>query len=107
MVTETMGKETIMTNMIDIRKFGLAIGTTFALLYLGCVFVVVTAGKKASVIFFNSLLHGIDVSSIIRIDMPIWEMALGVVAIFILGWLTGATIAGIYNFPIRGRKNHE
>jgi hypothetical protein len=51
-----------------------------------------------SILFFNSLMHGIDVTSIIRTDMPWWEMAMGLVEIFILGWLTGATIASIYNF---------
>jgi hypothetical protein len=33
-------------------------------------------------------------------DMPLWEMAMGLVEIFILGWLTGATIARIYNFGL-------
>jgi len=30
--------------------------------------------------------------------MPWWEMAMGFVEIFIIGWLTGATIASFYNF---------
>jgi len=59
-----------------------------------------TAGKAGTMLFFNSLMHGLDVSSIIRMDMPWWEMIMGVIEVFILGWLTGATIASIYNFAV-------
>lgn len=89
---------------INIRSFGIAFGLTSALLYLGCMFVMWTVGKEASILFFNSLMHGIDVTSIIRTDMPWWEMAMGLVEIFIIGWLTGATIASIYNFGLGKQK---
>ena len=88
-------------NTISIRKLGLAFGSTCALLYLGCIFVMSTVGKKAAILFFNSLFHGIDVTSIIRMDMPIWEMIMGVIEVFILGWFTGAMIASVYNFRLR------
>jgi hypothetical protein len=89
--------------VINIKRLGLAFGLTSAILYLGCIFVMVTVGRGGSILFFNSLLHGIDVTTIIRTDMPWWEMAMGVVEIFILGWLSGATIASIYNFGL-GRQ---
>jgi hypothetical protein len=57
-----------------------------------------SVGREVSILFFNRLVHGIDVSSIIRTDMPWWEMAMGLVEVCILGWLTGAAIAGLYNF---------
>ena len=72
-------------------------------IHLWCILVMLVAGKENSVLFFNSLLHGIDVSSIIRMNVPINEMIMGIVEIVILGWLTGATIAAIYNFR---RKNN-
>lgn len=84
--------------VINIKKFGLAVGATFVLLYLGCVFVMASVGKEVTIYFFNSLLHGLDVTSIIRMNMPVGEMVMGAIEIFILGWLTGATIASIYNF---------
>ena len=56
------------------------------------------AGRQGTVFLFNSLLHGIDVSSIIRMQMPLWEMIIGLTETFILGWLVGATIASFYNF---------
>lgn len=82
---------------IDIKRLALAFGTTFSLLYLGCVLVMSTVGREASILFFNSLMHGLDVTSIIRMNMPLWEMILGIIEIFIMGWLIGATIASIYN----------
>lgn len=86
---------------INIKKFGLAWGITFALLYLGCMFVMLTIGKRGAILFFNSLMHGIDVTSIVRMDMPLWEMIMGIIEIFILGWLIGAAIASIYNLKLR------
>ena len=100
METRNPEKEVNIMEAINIRRFGMAFGFTSALLYLGCAFVMWTVGKEASILFFNSLMHGIDVTSIIRTDMPWWEMAMGLVEIFILGWLTGAAIASIYNFGL-------
>lgn len=88
---------------IDAKRFGLAVGTTLALLYLGCMLVVATAGNAATILFFNSLLHGIDVTSIIRIDMPLWEALMGLVETFVLGWLSGAAVAAIYNVSLKNR----
>jgi len=89
---------------IDIKRFGLASGSTSALLYLGCILVMSTAGRATTILFFNSLLHGIDVTTILRTEMPLWEMLMGIVETFILGWLIGASIASIYNFGLRRRE---
>ena len=97
------GKEMIM-NRIDIKRFGMAWGITSSLLYLGCMLVMWSAGKEGSILFFNSLMHGIDVTTIIRMNMPWWEMLMGIVEIFIIGWLIGATIASIYNLGLKKTK---
>jgi len=108
---ETMGtmmsprREENIMKTINIRRFGMACGLTSALLYLGCVFVMWSAGKEGSILFFNSLMHGIDVTTIIRTHMPWWEMVMGLVEIFIIGWLTGATVASIYNFRLGKHKS--
>lgn len=87
-------------NSINIRKFGLAVGTTGALLYIGCILVMLTTGRAGTVQFFNNLLHGLDTSSIIRMDVPLIEACIGIVQTFVIGWLIGASVAGIYNFNI-------
>lgn len=88
-------------NHIEVKRFGLAIGTTLALLYLGCMFVMATTETTETILFFNSLIHGIDVTDIIRTEMPLWEALMGIVEIFVLGWLTGATVAAIYNVSLK------
>lgn len=86
---------------LNIKKFGFALGLTGALLYLGCILVMVTVGREGTITFFNSLLHGLDTRSIIRMDVPLLEAFFGIVQTFILGWLIGACIAAFYNAQIR------
>ncbi len=90
----------IVMRSIHIRKFGLAVGLTWALLYLGCMLVMITVGRDGTVLFFNSLLHGIDTAPIIRMDVPFYEFVIGLTQSFVLGWLVGACIAGIYNISL-------
>lgn len=85
-------------NTINIRKLGFAVGTTGAVLYVGCVAVMAIVGRQGTVFLFNNLLHGLDISPILRTQMPFWEIIVGVIETFILGWLVGATIASFYNF---------
>lgn len=82
---------------ISIRRFGFATGGSFGLMYLACVFVMLTAPREAVIRFFNSILHGWNVEPIMRWDMPWWEALLGAIEITILGWLFGALVAALYN----------
>lgn len=91
-------------NTIDIKRFGLAFGLTGAILYLGCIILMATVGQSGTVYFFNNLLHGLDTSSIIRMNVPFWEAIVGLVEIFILGWLSGAVIAFFYNVSVKKQK---
>lgn len=86
---------------LNVKKLGFATGLTGALLYLGCMLVMFTVGQEGSVKFFNSLLHGLDVSTIMRMNIPLWEAGLGLIETFILGWLIGACIASLYNWQIK------
>lgn len=90
-----------MNTTINVKRFGFAVGITWALLYLGCMIVMLTVGHDGSVKFFNSLLHGLDVSTIVRMNVPIWEAVVGIAETFALGWLVGACIAGFYNAAIK------
>lgn len=86
---------------LNVKKFGFALGLTVALIYLGCMIVMATAGEEGTIIFFNSLVHGLDTSNIIRMDVPLLEAFFGIVQTFILGWLVGACIAAFYNAQIK------
>ena len=91
-------------NRINVKKFGFAMGFTRALIYAGCMIVMATAGQEGTITFFNSLLHGLNVTSIIRMDVPLLEALFGIVQTFILGWLIGACIAAFYNVQLKTRK---
>ena len=93
-----------MTDTLSVKRFGFALGATSALLYLGCVFVMLTASREDVIGFFNSMMHGVNIEPIMRWDMPWWEAVIGVIEIFILGWLVGAVIAAFYNIGLHPRK---
>lgn len=90
-----------MNQKLNVKKFGLSLGLTGSILYLGCAVLMLTVGHDGTVKFFNSILHGLDVSSVVRMKIPLWEVAVGLIETFILGWLVGATIAAFYNASLK------
>jgi hypothetical protein len=83
---------------LNVQRFSLAFGIASGLLYVGCVIVMAILGKNSAIVFFNSLLHGLDVRLIIRMNVPLRETITGIIVTFILGCLFGAVIALVYNF---------
>lgn len=63
----------------------------------------VFTGIKAMV-FFNSLIHGLDVGPILKTSVPASQVALGLVTIIVLCWFAGVLIAGNYNPGARPGK---
>lgn len=82
---------------INARRLGVAVGSTGVLFYLACILTMSTAPRDKAILFFNSLLHGVDVTPILREHVPPLEVLLGIVSTFVLGWFAGALIAGFYN----------
>lgn len=89
---------------LSIKKLGLAVGSTGAIFYLGCMILMLVAGTKGTALLFNSLLHGLDVEPVIRMGVPFGETVIGLVLTFILGGIAGALIALIYNSGIGESK---
>ncbi len=88
---------------LNVKKLGFALGFTGALIYLGCMIVMITAGQEGTIKFFNSLLHGLDTTNIIRMDVSLLEAFFGIVQTFIISWLVGASIAAFYNAQIKSK----
>ena len=88
---------------LNVKKLGFAFGLTGTIIYLGCMIVMATAGREGSIIFFNSLLHGLDTTNVIRMDVPLWEATIGIIQTFIVAWLIGALIAAFYNAQLKRR----
>lgn len=85
---------------LHINRLGVAFALTDTLFYIGCIILMSILGAQSTTLFFNSLLHGLDTAGLTRMDIPFWEVALGIVLTFILGWISGALIAAIYNFGL-------
>lgn len=91
-------------NLISARRLGVAFGGTGVIFYLACILTMSTAPRDKAILFFNSLLHGIDVTPILREHVPLPEVLLGIVSTFVLGWFAGALIAGFYNLGSRSSR---
>ena len=83
---------------------GFAFGVTGVVFYLGCMLTMATVPHGSAVIFFNSLLHGLDVEPILKTCVPISQVVLGLATTFTLAWFAGVLIAGIYNLSLRMGK---
>lgn len=83
---------------LSVTSLGLAPGLVFTFLYAASMIIVMSGPREIVIDSFNSILHGIDVTTIMRWEMPWLEMLIGIIEIFILSWLIGATIAAIYNY---------
>ncbi len=87
-------------NTLNSNKLGVALGTAGIVLYLGCMCLMLIAGKAGTGWFFNSILHGLDVSSITRVGVPLGQTIVGMILTFTLGWITGFVIGKVYNWKL-------
>ncbi len=83
---------------------GLGFGATGVIFYLGCILTMATVSHEQAVLFFNSLLHGLDIEPILKTSVPLGDIVLGLVTTFILGWFAGVLIAGFYNLNLHTSK---
>ncbi len=85
-------------HVINSKKLGLAMGISGVILYLACVFLMLIAGQDGTTWFFNSILHGLDVTSVSRANVPTGQTIAGIVLTFGLGWIIGLMTGAIYNW---------
>lgn len=91
---------------LNLKRSGFATAMTLTLLYAGCALVMATVSHENAIAFFNSILHGVDVTNVVRWNMPWTEMIVGLLETFILGWLIGSAFAVFYNFT-SPRRLHD
>lgn len=88
-------------NMINIMKLGLATGITGMVFYIGCAIVMAVSGHDATVIFFNTVLHGFDATPFIKEDITLAQTFSSMVMGFVLFYLAGTCVAVFYNLLMR------
>lgn len=86
---------------LNVKKFSIASGIAAIVFYLGCILIMLILGQDGTTYFFNSLLHGLDVSSILQMSYPGSQIFMGIVFTFILGALAGFSIAKVYNWQLK------
>ena len=86
---------------LSVTRLSFAMASIFAFVYAASVIIVMSGPQEVTIRFLNSILHGFDVTAIMRWEMPWWEMVVGVLEVFIIGWLCGAAMAIMYNLPAR------
>lgn len=92
-------------NHINIKQLGFAVGSTIVIIYIGCIAVISIISTEEAIAFFNNLMHFIDATTIIRkTPMSFFEIIIGIVEWFIIGWLIGASIASISNLGNKTNK---
>ena len=85
-------------------RLGASVGMTGVIFYLGCILTMSTVSRDKAITFFNSLFHGLDVGPILRTSVSTFEVVLGIVSTFVLGWFAGALIAGFYNWGLSWQR---
>lgn len=83
-------------NQINAKKFALASGFTGAIIYTSCFLLMSILPKETLIKLANLIFHGIDFSQDLRMDIPILETLLGIVASFILWSIVGLILGIIY-----------
>ena len=84
-------------NPLNPRHIGATLAATLSILYIACTLLIAIVPKEKAVSFYNSLIHTIDVSTILGDAPTIGDFFLGLLSIAAIGWLIGATFAAIYN----------
>lgn len=79
------------------KKLAIASGIGSLVVYLGCFLIMAIMGKDSLVKLSNLLFHGMDFSTIIRMNIPIGETLLGAIASFAFWGFIGYLLALVYN----------
>ena len=81
-------------------RFGFALGMTGALFYVSCMAFMAIAPDAVVIWIFNGLLHGIDITSILRESVPFTQAVAGIASTLLGGFLFGAIAAWGYNWGL-------
>ena len=88
-------------------RFGVAVGASGALFYVACMIFMATAPMETVTWISNSLLHGVDIKSIMRESVPLSQSIVGILSTFVGGLIFGSLTARIYNFGMGKSAAHD
>ncbi len=82
-------------------RFGVAVGVAGVLFYVGCMIFMATVPSETVIWLSNSVLHGVDLDSVMRQSIPLQQSLTGIMLTFLGGLVFGALLASIYNVLVR------
>ena len=78
-------------------RLGIAFGAASVVFNVGCVIFMATVPSESVTWISNSVLHGVDVTSVMRESIPLGQSLTGIMFTFLGGLGFGALSAGTYN----------
>lgn len=78
-------------------KLAAACAIVGVIFYVGCAVLMKVLGQDGTIWFFNSILHGFDVTSSLRMDVPFTDTLVGGVLTGLMAGFCGWLIAVLYN----------
>lgn len=78
-------------------KLGIALASVGIVMYLGCMALMALLGHDGTIWFFNSILHGFDTETIIRMEVPLVQTISGILLTGALAGITGWLVGVIHN----------
>lgn len=88
-------------------RFGIAIGVAGAILYIACMVFMAVTPKENVAWISNSVLHGVNIQSVMRESVPLVQSLVGIVSTFVGGLIFGSLSACVYNFGLDSKTSSK
>jgi len=85
-----------MTGNINANKLGLSVGIAGAVLSVLCALLIALA-PAFTIGVFGAIFHGIDISQIANTTISFGGVILGIIDVFIIGYIFGWLVGSLYN----------
>ena len=85
-----------MTDKLIPKRVANTLGVVFAGVSLLCALFVLLF-QNTALSFFNNIFHGIDITQVAKSSISLGNIIIGLIEVFILGWIIGWFFAIVYN----------
>ena len=85
-----------MSTKYNVKVVANSVAATAAVFYAACIMLLWIA-PNAAIVFFNALMHGVDVTGLIKADLGIAQALTSIITGTLTAWVTGWLFATVYN----------
>lgn len=83
---------------LNTNQVGLSLAIVFAIIYILCAILVAILPLQTIITYSNYVMHGIDITTIAAKTISPVGLIIGIIEIFVLGYIAGALFAFFYNW---------